>query len=235
MLTNRQKTFIKGLRSTHGHAPYRMFEAFCEMAFCALAKSLTPPAEADQLEARYLKLVEVVGHDTTRRFAEMLGDMAQALHESDGRDFLSAIAMDENVRATNAGAGQFFTPFEVCQLMAKMTVHDAKALLETQPYLTIGEPAAGAGGMLLATIQELRRQGVDIAHQVWIDASDIALLCVHMTFIQLALVGASGIVRHRDTLGSDQWGGWWTPGSVRFLTRHAAVPEVQPAQEDPAA
>jgi hypothetical protein len=207
------------------------------MAFCALAKPTAPPERAEALEAEYMRLVGTVGPETTRRFSEMLGEMALDVSET-GRDFLSAIAGDDDVRALNSGAGQFFTPYDVCRMMAAMTVGDVKAQLGEKGYLTVCEPASGAGGMLLAVVETMKQQDIDVTHDVWFDATDISALCFQMTFIQMTLVGCSGVVRRADTLRGPQDGddAAMTPQTWRFFGRHGWPDEraPRPPAEEPA-
>lgn len=229
-MTPLQREFVKGLTSHDWHAPYRMFEWFCEMAFCALAKPMADPERGAALEARYLRCVESLKPAIVTRFSEMLGMVAVEIHETEA-DFFGAVVGSDEVNALNKGAGQFFTPSEVCRLMAKMTIHGAKDLLDHQPYLTIGEPACGSGAMILAAIAELRDQGVDVARSVWVDATDISSLCVQMTFIQMTCAGVPGVVHCDDTLfPRAQAEAWLTAPSVDFLARHG-WPRVQTIHE----
>jgi type I restriction enzyme M protein len=54
---------------------------------------------------------------------------------------------------TNKKAGEFYTPRSVVSLMVHM--------LEPQPGETVYDPACGTGGMLLATLQQVRESGGD--------------------------------------------------------------------------
>ena len=230
-MTPRQTEFIKAMSDHDGNAPYRTFEQFCEMAYCALAKPLASQAGGEALEARYMRLVGVVGDARTRRFAELLGLMTLDLQET-GADFLSAVVQDDRVNAVNKHCGQFFTPFEVCRLMAKMTCGDFKSDLKDKPYLSIGEPASGAGGMLLAIAQEAREQGIDITRRLWFDATDISQLCFYMTFIQMAAAGCAGVARCANTLAAydPEHERALTPGSAAFLMQHG-WPQLPPISE----
>jgi type I restriction-modification system DNA methylase subunit len=138
VLTQRQKDFVRELQQHHnGHAPYRVFEGWCEMAFCAMAKrTAATRKDADDLEARYMRLVGSLGD--VSRFGDMLGMLTLDIHEN-GRDFLGPIAGE--VSALNAGAGQFFTPFDVSYMMARMTLADCDL---DKPEIRVCEPACGS-------------------------------------------------------------------------------------------
>ncbi|MCX7258096.1 MAG: N-6 DNA methylase, partial [Polaromonas sp.] len=58
----------------------------------------------------------------------------------------------------NSNAGQFFTPPDIAELMARLTCNDElKALSE--PFVTVSEPACGAGGMVLAFVKVMLSYG----------------------------------------------------------------------------
>lgn len=231
-MTKRQREFIKALCATdHSEAPYRSFEMFCEMAYCALAKPLSPPDRAEALEAQYMRVVGHLKPGRADTFAEMLALATCDLQET-GDDFLGTIMMDDAVRAHNRDAGQFFTPMHVLRLMAALTIGDLKQQLEEKPFITVCEPTSGAGGMLLAFAQEARKQGVDLPTQLWFDATDISSLCFHLTFIQMALAGLAGVARQDDTLcPRENPETALTPVSWRFLGRHG-WPHLKPVEEE---
>jgi hypothetical protein len=218
----RQTTIIKALADGRaGEAPYREFERFIEMAYCALAKALAGEPRATNLEARYQRVADAIGAARTQQFGELLGELTLDLLEGQG-DSLGAIAQDERIAAVNGHIGQYFTPPEVSRLMAEMTMGDLTPDLDGQPYITIAEPASGAGGMILATAAVLKARGVD-ANRVWFDATDLADLCFKMTFVQMSLAGCRGIARCGNTLDRQAGrGGEWavTAASCDFLTSY---------------
>ena len=215
-----QAAFITGLQGDHSEAPSRAFERWAEMGYCALAKPAARPPEADKLEARYQRLADQIGPARVHVSAELLALVVEDLTETGGKDFLGGVAQHDDVRAVNQHAGQFFTPHDVSRLMAEMTLGDAAQLLDAQPYLTIGEPASGAGGMLLAAVMVLKDAGVNVTTRVWIDATDVSAFCFHLTFIQLALVGCSGVARQGNTLSLEMYETALLPMSPLFLARH---------------
>lgn len=223
----RLKDFVKLLRGDHSLTPWREFERWCELAYCALSKPCAESAAAmDATEQRFEQILR--GHDARRSaYEEMLGLAAMELRDT-GADFLGRVAGHDEVRALSDGAGQFFTPFEVSRMMAGMTMSDAPELMERRGFLTIAEPASGAGGMLLATAAVLRAQGIDVTNDIWFEAVDISALCFHMTYVQMALAGLSGIVWHGDTLANQFHAKRRTPTAVLFWLKHGD-PHGEPA------
>ncbi|MFB1024993.1 MAG: N-6 DNA methylase, partial [Octadecabacter sp.] len=88
--------------------------------------------------------------DDQKAFPKLLGLLIEAL-DSEPRDILGPLYMELEI--ANKDAGQFFTPPELSDLMANLTFGDELNKLEHQPFITAGEPACGAGGMILALVK----------------------------------------------------------------------------------
>ena len=124
--------------------------------------------------------------------------------------------------------GQFFTPYSVCQLIAGIQMGDAAERLQETPYLTVYEPACGAGAMVIAAAQALSAQGIDVAEQLHVTADDLSLTAVHMSYIQFSLLGLPAVVNHRNTLTLEHFGTWPTAAHVLGLWGHR-LRSTQPA------
>ena len=70
-----------------------------------------------------------------------------------------------------------------------MTLADAGELIREKGFITVAEPASGAGGMIIAAADVITKQGFDIGHQLYVDATDISPMCFKMTYLQAALRG----------------------------------------------
>jgi len=227
------KAFIKRITALdHEKSPYDTFRDFCEMAFCAYAKTTAPsPERAQELEDRYMQIVGTYRNkDTVRAYPELLGLAANAIRQ--GCDFLGSVATEMEV--LNARIGQFFTPYEVARMMAMMSLEDAAALIGQNGFLTLQEPASGAGGMVLATAQTLQDNGFDPGLHMLVNAIDVSPLCFHMTFLQLSLRGIPALVEHGNTLSGERFARAWTPATTAFWLHHGRLfPETPspPEQE----
>lgn len=98
--------------------------------------------------------------------------------------------------------GQEFTPYDISYLLARTLPADGLAdMIGRVGFFTLHEPACGAGGMIIAVAQVVEEEVQrDPTSTMWFDAVDIDRLCSNMTYIQLSLLGLSGIVWHGDTL-----------------------------------
>jgi hypothetical protein len=80
--------------------------------------------------------------------------------EPEPRDMLGPLYMEMEVASRDQG--QFFTPPEISEMMARIQGVD-KLLGDGRPFITLSEPACGAGGMVLAVVKTLIGSGYDPA------------------------------------------------------------------------
>jgi len=93
-------------------------------------------------------------------------------------------------------AGQFFTPQDVCNLMASLNM----ATLPEEGHIRINDPTSGSGRCLLAA--HVQRPG---AYMV---AEDLDHTCVLMAVVNFLLHGVNGLVVWHNTLTGDFYGAW---------------------------
>ena len=110
----------------------------------------------------------------------------------------------------NEQSGQFFTPYPVCQAMAKMLVHDAKQLVEEQAFIRAHEPCVGSGAMVIALAQALREEGINYQQCLHVTAIDLDILAVHMAYVHFTLLHIPAIIVHGDTLRAETYSVWRT-------------------------
>lgn len=69
--------------------------------------------------------------------------------------------------------------------------------------------------MLIAALDVLKNDyNVNYARNCFIDAGDIDVRCVHMTYLQLSLAGVPAIVKHQDVFSRKLWSVWKTPAFI---------------------
>jgi hypothetical protein len=189
---------------------HEVFRDFCEMAAISLSNAMDY-GHRDVREARYMELVGRYERSEIARFPQILGELVESL-EGRFHDALGELFM-----ALDLGGhwhGQFFTPYEIAGLMARLTVGDVADHVRRHGYITLNEPACGAGAMIIAAADAIQEQGVNYQTAMHVVAQDIDPTAVHMTYIQLALYHIPAIVVHGNSLAATSWDHWVTPAHV---------------------
>lgn len=172
--------------------------------------------QKDEREERYLQIIRSYKPDQQKKLAEIFAKVYALLASvvyDDGRlnDNIGEIFMRCNLG--NKSAGQFFTPYHISECMARAIIDETLVKEKTADdgILTVNDPCCGGGGMLMAALDVLQCLGINYARNCFMEANDIDLRCVHMTYLQLALAGVPAIVRHQNTLARECWSVWYTP------------------------
>lgn len=209
-----KKEFVKKIQRMSGkHSIHNIFNDFCHLARLSLANVFHDP----KLDDEYNRILSRHDGDITP-FSDLLA-LAVVAYESKIGDFLGECYHELGIE--NKNAGQFFTPYDVSYLMAKITMQKDKVKqdLEEQGYITIGDEACGAGCTLLAGLAVLKENGINYQKHVLFFARDIDDNCAAMCYVQLALLGAPAIVITGDTICNPTGGTrWFTP--FYWLNRH---------------
>lgn len=223
------KRFIRILdRFDRGHSRSDHFADFLELACCAVRKTTMPPGpEADAIEDRYMAIVGRHRPDDIRAMPELLTILHLAVAEG-GCDFLGSVAGE--LGALDGRSGQFFTPFEVSRMMADSVLQDASSIIEAQGFVTIDEPACGAGGMVIAAADVLAMAGHDPMQNMYVEATDLSLLAFHMAYLQISARGVPALVRRANSLSLEQFDRAYTPAMMPFLSRHGEAFEAWRAE-----
>jgi type I restriction-modification system DNA methylase subunit len=187
----------------HLFTTFRHFVELSAIAFSNVADPLNKAAREEQ----YLRIVKQYTPEAFQNFPELLGLLTLCL-EQESTDVLGVLY--HRLELHNEQSGQFFTPYEVCQTMAKMLVHDAKHLVEEQAFIRAHEPCVGSGAMVIALAQALREEGINYQQCLHVTAVDIDLLAVQMAYVQCTLLHIPAIIVHGDTLRAKTYSVWRT-------------------------
>lgn len=179
-------------------------------------------AGADALEARYMQIVNSYKEkDYIRTVWLQLRELGETVMEQGGCDFLGVIAGELN--ALDAGQGQFFTPFAVSRMMAEIQLHDMPAYVAKHGYFTLGEPAAGSGGMVIAAADVLQGLGCNPMFDMLVETWDINHLAYWMCFLQLTWRGITARCVRGNSLSQQEFESAWTPMIFLFHARHGSL------------
>lgn len=153
----------------------------------------------NEREQEYLRLINRYDSEEQTALSKLFAMMVLALEENPCQDFLGEMFMTFNLGSH--WHGQFFTPYHICELMAKMTMSDAGKHIEARGWIGISDPCCGAGALLIAARNEMGRQGYGSTAALYI-AQDIDRTAALMCYVQLSLLGCAGYVVVGDSLTS---------------------------------
>lgn len=157
-----------------------------------------------------MRTVEKRDADYIRRMPELLGLLQLGLFE--GCDFLGEVAGE--LGSLNEHMGQFFTPYSVSLACAQMLIDRdvVEGAIAERGYMTVQEPACGAGGMVLAIADVLEGMGFDPSHAARFWAIDLSNTAFQMAYVQISLRGLAAHVMRGDTLRMEFHESHVTPG-----------------------
>ena len=184
---------INGIHKMSGsyHAQ-DIFQDWVQMAGISVANQLFYD---QRLEDQYLMLAKKYTDDQLREMCRWTARLVE-LFEEDINDYLGSIYMMLN--AGNSRTGQFFTPFHVCELMARVALTGYSG-----GKITANEPSVGGGANILAVAKEMQRLGYDYQSLLDIVAQDLDYKCVWMSYLQFSLAGISAICVQGNTLQNE--------------------------------
>ncbi|MCG3165552.1 MAG: hypothetical protein POELPBGB_01320 [Bacteroidia bacterium] len=165
----------------------KVFDDFLKLIICCYTRNYI--TGLSYYEEEYFQIIEPYKeHKTQDYFPQLLAElilyMENMKNSSEGNDLLGTFYETELSHGRN---GQFFTPFHLCAMMAKMLKgEDTKSC-------NVLDPSCGSGRMLLAFAKDST-----LVHTYY--GIDIDPLCVKMTAINMFLNGLQGEVICADAL-----------------------------------
>lgn len=231
--TARQRELEKLYNKLCGrYSRYEVWQDMVWMVATAISNSVDN-RYFDQREANYMRIVQKYSEDEIKVFPEFFTHIVLGMEESPDCDFLGELYM--NLELGNKHAGQFFTPYDVCRVMAEVTINEdlLKSQIEKHGWISVNDCACGAGATLVAAANILRSKGLNYQQQALFVAQDVDATVALMCYIQLSLLGCAGYVVIGNTLtepqvgpvlfGEDSSRCWYTPMYFRpvWQTRRA--------------
>ena len=195
-----KKQFLKTFNQlTYRHRSWDVWRDFIIMFACSLSNPVDK-FHYEEREKRYLKIIKKYNKREQEQFPELAAYVVMALEENPEQDFLGSIFMELNLG--DKSNSQFFTPYHVCELMAKVTEEDVAAVVKEKGYITINDFCCGAGATLIAAINEARKQlekvNLNFQNHVLVVAQDIDEIVALMCYIQLSLLGVAAYIKVGD-------------------------------------
>lgn len=230
-----QKELVKLFdRLAQRHSRWEVWADFVYMTAAALSNAVDR-AHFEEREKDYLTIAGKYNKAELEAVAEMFALLGIGMDENPDQDFLGGLFM--NLDLGNQYKGQFFTPYNVCRMMAQITgTDDLKARLERQGWVSVNDCCCGAGALLVAFANECVRQKINYQTNVLFVAQDIDLTAGLMCYIQLSLLGCPGYVVIGNTLTEpsvsldgrglipqDKGNVWYTPFYFRDVWHYRRI------------
>lgn len=196
-----QKNFIKSFNDACSrHNRWTVWADFIMMAAISISNAVDA-AHAPEREKSYAAMARKYNKKELECFVVMFSEIINGIDANPNQDFLGDLFM--RLELGNDHNGQFFTPYSVCKATAGMTYgSDLEKKVEEQGWVSVCDPACGAGALLIAFANESRKPGSTVNYQrdIMFVAQDIDMIVGCMCYIQLSFLGCPGYVAIGDTL-----------------------------------
>lgn len=198
MITDYKKEFLKIFNELcYSRQSWQVWADLMEAMACSLANSIIKVGpEYEAREKGYEEAIKRLG--SVDKAAKCFATIVNALQENPEQDFLGSLYMELNLG--NHWKGQFFTPYNITKMMAKITTAEAVEKVIEESWISIEDCAIGAGATLIAAANEFKYQGINYQQNVLFVGQDIDRITGMMAYIQLSLLGCAGYIVIADTL-----------------------------------
>jgi len=186
------KDFIKILDNIK--ASKHSYEIFSDWLIM-IAAALYSWKKDKNVEEEYLQIAKQYTPDEIKKHNELLEITVNALEQNE-QDFLGEVFTFGEL--TNERNGQYFTPYNISRMITEMMVSEKEP--KKGRVIRINDPACGAGGMLIAGCEAMKKHDINYQQDVFFVGQDIDARCARMAFIQLSLLNAPALIICGNTL-----------------------------------
>lgn len=169
----------------------------------------------DKREDMFKSVANKYDKKEMQTFLQIFAEIVNQLELNPEQDFLGDLYMQLDLGSH--WHGQFFTPYNVCAMMADLQSPTNISFDEARA-VTITDCACGGGALLIASAHSYRNAmakfGLNAQDFVCLYAQDLSMTTALMCYIQISLQGYAGKVKIGDSLlhpmldsdnGSDIW------------------------------
>lgn len=199
---------LEDISRVTGDRPSEVFRRHVEMSFCALSYG--------QREEQYLNCIKPIKNkpEVLELHGKAFGQMV--IDYENGAPFFDHLGdyhMEHNSSRDAQARGEFYTPEPVVEMMTRM-LNISDSFNKTDGPITIHEPAAGSGRMILKCAEELVDNGLSPLN-MWAQAWDVGVMPFWMCYINCMLWGIPAEVVRGNTLSLEQYDIQRTPFKAR--------------------
>lgn len=187
-MSDKANSIIKTIQSMSGK--YSVYEIFADWVKVQALAYANQVVFSQKREDYYIETMKRYDSEEQQKLFEMTAWLVEWADE-EMFDMLGYIYM--HLELGSKKAGQFFTPYNICQLMAKLQEFDGTVI-------DVNEPTCGAGGNIIAIAEAMKEQGFNYQQLLRVVCQDIDIKAVYMAYVQFTLYGIPAIVYQTDTL-----------------------------------
>ena len=181
-----KKEIIKSINKLAGSKS--SLQVFCDWIKCT-ALAISQSVYYSPIREKQFR--EIINEYPQKEFEKMTSMLIETF-EDNFSDVLGDLFMVSGWG--NKNTGQFFTPYPVSLACANLTQYPQNDIV------TMNEPSAGAGGMIIAAAQSMKEQGINYQKSLRVVAQDLDWNAFYMCYIQLSLLGIDAKCIQGDTL-----------------------------------
>lgn len=234
-----KKRFMDGFKDLcHTRHQYPVWADLWEMFALTIMNPLTKQlySESEELqkvwqerEDRYMQIIKKYKKDEVQTITEMFAALVEEFQIHPFQDFVGQIYMELGI--SNNNAGQFFTPYSVCGLMAQVT-QDHESIRQTvkdKGWYCMYDCACGGGATMIAGLEQADNEfhRLNWRNHVMVNANDIDIVCCSMCYVQLSLIGVAAIVTCSNALMQGEVNFYDEPEKVWFTPEYFSDVWVQ--------
>lgn len=199
-----QKEFIKIMSSVSNRFhTWEIWSDFITLVAITLSNSIDK-VHFELREKEYLNIINKYTKQEQEKFPELFRHLIMAMERDKEQDFLGEMYMA--LELGNHWKGQFFTPYNICKMMAQMHCGKLSDQIEKDGTMSVCDCCCGAGAMLIAFANAAEADLSDTKYNwqnhILFAAQDIDRVAGLMCYIQLSLIGCAGYVKIGNSLTS---------------------------------
>ena len=183
------------------YSKWQVWNDFLNLSAISIA-NVIPISEKKEREEKYCSILSMYRKEEQEIFPQMLSLVVLALEENPEQDFLGSLY--HHLELHQEQKGQFFTPYHICKFMSETQFSDTEAdkMIKEKRYISVNDPACGAGAMLIAFANVAKKHGINYQKHVLFVAQDIDRTAAMMCYIQMSLLGCPAVIVIGDSLAN---------------------------------
>ena len=179
---------------------WEVWSDFITLVAIALSNSIDK-VHSELREKEYLNIINKYTKQEQEKFPELFGHLIMAMERNKDQDFLGDMYMA--LELGNHWKGQFFTPYNICKMMARMHCGKLSDQIEKDGIISVCDCCCGAGAMLIAFANAAEadlKEKYNWQNHILFAAQDIDRVTGLMCYIQMSLIGCAGYVKIGNSL-----------------------------------